>query len=127
VSKIAVDYASRINFILENGAKKRYIFFRQVDNDENILDNVLLYFSYYNMGKMQEEKIQMLPSFFLTKPGRLFVAVTGFLILVAIIIQVIYKPKTIPYSLIAVLGAYTQVKIIQMTDRKILKKFRDEE
>ena len=125
VSKIDVDHASRIKFILRNGIKKRYIFFRQFDNDENILNNVLLYFSSYNIGKMQEEKIQVLPSFYVTKPGRLFVAVTSFLILAFIIMQVIYKPKTIPYSLIFVLATYIQIKRIQMNDSKILKKFRD--
>ena len=126
VSKIDVDKASKIKFILRNEIKRRYIFFRQFDNDENVLNNVLLYFSSYNIGKMQEEKIQILPSFFLTKPGRLFVAVTACSILIAIIIQVVYKPKTIPASLIAVLGAYLQVKTIQINDRKILRKFRDQ-
>jgi len=99
VSNIDIDHASIVKFILGNGAKRRYIFFRQFDNDENVLNNVLLYFSSYNIGKRQEEKIQVLPSFFLTKPGRLFVAETFFSILAAIIIQIIYKPKTIPYSL----------------------------
>lgn len=126
VSKIDVDNASKINFILRNGAKRRYIFFRQLDNDENILNNVLLYFSSYNIGKMKEEKIQILPSYFLTKPGRLFVGVTACSILAAIIMQAIYKPKTIPASLFVVLGGYIQIKIIQMNDRKILRKFRDE-
>jgi hypothetical protein len=126
VSKIAVDYASRINFVLRDGAKRRYMFFRQSDNDENVLNNVLLYFSSFNTGKIQEEKIQVLPSFFLTKAGKLLVAVSAFSILAAIIIQVIYKPKAIPFSLIVVLGAYIQVKGIQRNDREILEKFRDE-
>lgn len=126
VSKYDVDKASKIKFILRNEMKRRYIFFRQFDNDENVLNNVLIYFTSYNIGKIQEEKIQVLPSFFLTKPGKLFVAITGFSILTAIIIQVIYKLKTVPASLFVVLGAYIQVRIIQMNDRKILKKFRDE-
>ena len=75
---------------------------------------------------MQEEKIQILPSFFLTKPGRLFVAVTACSILIAIIIQLVYKPKTIPASLFVVLGGYLQVKGIQMNDKRILEKFRNE-
>jgi hypothetical protein len=126
VSNITVDHASKINFILRNGVRKRYIFFNQYDNDENISNNVLLYFSSYNMGKVQEEKIRMLPSFFLTKPGKVFVAVSGILILAVIIMQVVYKPKTILYSLIVALGAYTQIRIVQMNDRESLKKFRDE-
>jgi len=126
VSKIAVDYASRLSFILGNGDKRGYIFFRQLDKNESVLDNVLLYFSSYNIGKIQEEKIQVLPSFFLRRYGRLFVAVTGVLILAIIVAQVIYKPKTILYSLIAVLGAYIQIKIIQRNDMEILRKFRDD-
>jgi hypothetical protein len=126
VSKIAVDYASRVNFILRSGAKKRYIFFKQLDNDENVLNNVLLYFSTYNTGKIEDEKIHVLPSFFLTKQGKLFVGVTACSILAAIIIQVIYKPKTIPASLFVVLAGYIQIKITQMNDRKILKKFLEE-
>jgi hypothetical protein len=125
VSNIDIDHASRIKFILANGTKRGYIFFRQFDNDENVLNNVLLYFSSYNIGKIQEEKIHVLPSFFLTKPGRLFIVVTAFSILAAILLQLVYKPTTIPYSLIAVLGAYTQVKLIQRNDRKILRNFRD--
>ncbi|WP_394772453.1 hypothetical protein [Mucilaginibacter sp.] len=126
VSNIDVDHASIIKFVLGNGTKKRYIFFRQFDNDDNILNNVLLYFSSYNIGKIQEEKIQVLPSFFLTKAGKQFVGVTACSILAAIIIQVIYKPKAIPASLFVVLAGYIQIKIIQMNDRKILKKFLDE-
>ena len=125
VSKYASDNSSTIKFILRNGIKKRYIFFRQLDNDENILNSVLLYFSSYNIGKIQEEKIQVLPSFYGTKQGRLFVAATGILILFFIIVQVIYTPKTIPISLIAVLVGYLQAKGIQMNDREILRKFRD--
>ena len=126
VSKYNVDNASIIKYILRNGIKRRYIFFRQFNNDENVLNNVLLYFSSFNIGKIPEERIQIYPSFFLTKPGRIFVAVTGLIILAAIIIQVVYRPKTIPASLIAVLGGYLQVKGIQMKDKKILEKFRDE-
>ena len=126
VSKIAGDYASRINFILRSDAKRRYIFFRQLDNDENVLNNVLFYFSSYNVGKTQEEKIQMSPSFFLTRGGRLLVAACGILILTVIAIQLVYKPKTIPISLLAVLGGYLQAKAIQINDKKILKKFLDE-
>ncbi len=126
VSKIDIDYASKVKFILRDGTKRRYIFFRQFDNDENVLNNVLLYFSSYNSGKIQEEKIQVLPSFFLTKQGRLLVAITGFLILAVIIMQVINKPKTIPISVVFALAIYIQVKAIQRNDSKILRKFRDE-
>jgi hypothetical protein len=125
-SDIAVDKASRVNFIFESGAKRRYIFFRQLDNSENVLNNVFLYFSSYNIGKIQEEKIQMLPSFFVTKQGKLFVTIIGFIILATIVMQVLYKPKTIFVSVIAVLGAYMQIKSIQMKDKEILKKFLDE-
>lgn len=125
VSKYASDNSSTIKFILRNKVKKRYIFFRQLDNNENVLDNVLFYFSSYNISKSQEAKIQVLPSFYGTKQGKLFVAATGFLILFFIIMQVIYKPKTTLISLFAVLGAYLQVKAIQINDRKILKKFLD--
>jgi hypothetical protein len=126
VSKIAVDYASRINFVLRDGTKRQYIFFRQPDNDENVLNNVLLYFSSYNVGKIQEEKIRALPGFFLTKQGRVLVAVTGFLIFGVIILQVVNKPKAIPYSVIFALATYIQVKIIQKKDKEILRKFQDE-
>jgi hypothetical protein len=125
-SAIDVDKCSKVKFILRNKVKKRYIFFRQLDNDENVLNTLLLYFSSYNSAKMQEKEIQISPSFFLTKPGKVFVVVTGFIILVAIIIQVIYKPKATPASLIAVLGGYLQAKGIQMNDRKILDKFREQ-
>lgn len=124
ISKYASDHSSTIKFILRNKVKKRYIFFKQLDNNENILNNVLFYFSSYNINKPQEAKIQVQPSFYGTKQGRLFVAVTGFLILFFIIMQVIYKPKTIPISLFAVLGAYLQIKAIQTNNEKILKKFQ---
>lgn len=68
----------------------------------------------------------MLPSFFLTKQGRVIVAATCFLILALIIKLAIHKPKKIPYSLIFALATYIQVKEIQRNDRKILRKFRDE-
>jgi hypothetical protein len=125
-SNISADNASRINFILRNGIKKKYIFFRQLDNEENVLNNVLLYFSSYNRDKSQEEKIQILPGFFLSKSGRLFVAITAFSILAATIIQIIFIPKTIPYSLLIVLSGYIQIKSTQLRDRKILEKFSDE-
>ena len=125
VSNYDVDHASTLKFILKNGVKRRYIFFRQYDNDQNTLNNVLLRFSSYNTGKIQDERIQISPSFFLTKPGKIFVTVTGLIILVAIIIQVIYKPKATPVSILAVLGGYLQAKGIQMNDKKILDEFRN--
>jgi len=126
VSKIAVDYASRINLVLRNGTKRKYIFFKQAENAENVLNNILFYFSTYNIGKIQEEKIQVLPSFFLTIHGRIILAVIGLLILSVLIMQIIYKPKTIPYSFLVVLGAYIQIKGIQRNGREILRNFRDE-
>lgn len=126
VTKYGVDKASTINFILRSGTKRRYIFFRQFDNDENVLNNVLHCFSSYNNGKVKEEKIQISPSFFLTKSGKFFLAITGLIILAGLIIQVVYKPKTIPASLLGLWAAYLQAKAIQMTDQKILNRFREE-
>lgn len=125
-SDISVDKASRIKFILKNGAKRHYIFFKQFGNDENILSHVLLYFSSYNSDKIQEGKIHMLPSFYVTKGGKLIVAVIGFLILAIIIMQIMYRPKTTTYSIIFVLAIYAQIRRIQMNDSKILKKFQGE-
>ena len=125
-SNYEYDKMSIIKFIFRNGNKKRYIFFSQNVNDENVLNNVLLFFSSYNIGKIQGEQINMSPSFFLTKSGKAFVVVTGFIILAAIIIQVIYRPKATPASLLAILGGYLQAKGIQINDRKILDKFRSQ-
>jgi hypothetical protein len=127
VSKYEADKASVIKFILRNGIKKRYIFFRQVNNDDNVLNNVLLYFSTYNSGKIQEEKIQISPGFFLTKGGKVFVAATGLIILAATMIEIIYKPKATAVSLLAVIGGYLQVKSIQMADKITINRFHDQE
>jgi len=126
VSKVGVDYASKINFILANDTKIRYMFFKQFEDDDNVLNNVLLHFSSYNIGKIQDEKIQALPSFFMTKQGKLIIYCTGLLILTVIITQIIIKPKAIPFSLIFALATYIQVNAIQRNDMKILKKFNDQ-
>ena len=52
VSNIEVDHASKIKIIFRDGIKRRYICFRQFDNDDNVLNNVLLYFSSYNICKI---------------------------------------------------------------------------
>jgi len=119
------DDASRIKFILRNGFKRNYIFFRQKNNEENVLNNVLHYFSSYSNGRIDEEKILIAPSFFLSKSGKVFVAITGLIILVCISLQFIYKLKTVPVSLFAVFGAYTQIRILQIKEKRILKEFNE--
>jgi len=125
VSKYDVDHASIVKIILRNRVKRKYIFFRQFENAENVLNNMLRSFTTYNVSKAESEAIQIAPSFFLTKSGRAFIAMTGLTILAAIIIQIIYKPKTIPASFFVVLGGYLQVKGIQMKDKKIFDDFRN--
>ena len=125
VTNYGVDNASRIKLILKNGLKRHYMFFRQKENEENVLNNILHYFSSYNNCRINDEKIQISPSFYLSKPGKVFVTITGLIILICISIQLIYKLKTVPVSLFAVLGGYTQIRLLQIKEKRILKEFTE--
>lgn len=115
--------SSYIKLVLDNGKKIKYSFFEQTDNAENILKNVQLFFAAYNKGKSVNQKINISPTFYTTKDGKYSIIGLTLLLGIVLLLQVVYKPQTIPISIVTSLVMYSRIKSQQKSDISIQKKF----
>jgi hypothetical protein len=112
----------KINF--KNGNKAAYTFLGQGKNDSNtdITNLVVNYIHSYNGAQSETEKITLAPNLFASKVGTFYIAGLTILLIVALSLQLIYKPKTIPFTLFA--GIFLYVQIIAQRKRDV-KDFED--
>jgi len=61
-----------------------------------ISDVIFKYFNQYNSRVEEENKIKLLPNLFATPIGRVLIICVAVLLLISLIMQIVYKPKTIP-------------------------------
>lgn len=101
-----------------DGRKIKYTFINQKhDCSENDIAFVIRRcIREYNMEKGEDGKISLIPNLFATKAGQFYIVVLTVLLGVAIIMQLIYKPKTIPFSLFAALAFYLQILVQRKKD-----------
>lgn len=124
MAESAYNNSSYIKLILSDGAKVKYSFFEQTDNEENVLKNIRIFFASYNEGKSINEKITIQPSFYATKAGRYSIVGLSVLMGITILLQVIYKPQTIPFSLLFGILLYSRIKTQQKGDIELYEKFK---
>jgi hypothetical protein len=118
------EKSSYLKLVLNNGKEVKYSFFEQTDNQENVLKNIQTFFASYNEGKSINEKITILPNFYATAAGRYIIIGLAVLIAIAVLLQVVYKPSTIPYSLLTGLILYFRIKAQQKRDIELYEKFK---
>src|SRR5690242_5993247 len=88
MGKSDINHSSYLKIILKKGIIKQYSFFNQLNDSENVLKNVYQFFKQYNRDTSLNDKIQILPNFYLTKQGKLSIALLGVLIFIGIAIQI---------------------------------------
>ena len=123
IGKSGTNNSSYIKLVLDNGEKVKYSFFEQSDNEENVLKNVQLFFAAHNKGKNVDQKINILPTFYTTKEGKYSIIGLTVLLGIVLLLQIIYKPQTIPLSFVTSLVMYSRIKAQQKSDISIQEKF----
>ncbi len=123
IGESEANNSSYIKLVLDKGEKVKYSFFDQTNNEENVLKNVQLFFADYNKGKNVDQKINILPTFYTTKEGKYSIIGLTILLGIVLILQIIFKPQTIPLSFITSLVMYLKIKSQQKSDISIQKKF----
>jgi hypothetical protein len=117
------DFSS-IKLILKNGRKVKYLFFKQLNDESNIIKNVWEFFQDYNKERSENERITLLPNFYNTKAGNYTIIGLGVLIVISIALQVVYKPQTIPFSLITGIALYLKIKAQQKSGKELYERFK---
>jgi hypothetical protein len=113
----------KINF--KNGNKAAYTFLGQGKNDSNtdITNLVVNYIHSYNSTQSESEKITLAPNLFASKAGTFYIAGLTILLIIALSLQLIYKPKTIPFTLFAGIFLYIQIIAQRKRDVRDLEDF----
>lgn len=106
----------KINF--KNGSKLSYTFLQQSKENtkSSITSLVAEYIHLYNIQN-ENKTIILAPSFFASKVGTYCIAGLTIILIAAVLLQTIYKPKTIPFTLFA--GAILYLQIITQRKRDI--------
>lgn len=115
----------RIN--LRNGDSFVYTILRQrkLKTKINITDVVFRYFNNYNeLREGKDDKITLLPNLFATKTGYNLIACLSILLLVSLVFQIIYLPKSIPATLFTGLSFYLIILAQKKKDIEQSKKMR---
>jgi hypothetical protein len=113
------DSSSYLKLVLKGGTKVKYLFYEQSDNEQNVLKNVRSFFSSYNHGKVMDQKISLLPGFYASTGGKYSIMGLTILIGITILFQIIYKPVTIPFSLITGIILFLRIKSQQKKDTEV--------
>lgn len=87
-----------------NGSTARFSFNEereqeQIINEKSIFSIFRYYISLYNSSRSEDKRISFKPGFFFTKSGVLTICLIGVLIITAIIINIVIKPKTSMFSM----------------------------
>ncbi len=116
--------SSYLKLILKNREKAKFSFFKQLNDEHNVLKNIKSFFALYNENKNLDERITLLPNFYATKAGGYSVIGLGAFICIAIVLQLIYKPQTIPFSLLTGIFLYLRIKNLQKSDKELYENFK---
>ncbi len=111
------DFSS-LKLIFSNNTKVSYTFSNQ-RNDGSCTDiNVLVrnYIKAYNSTKPSETKINIIPNLFATTAGLYFIAILVAVMITTLAFEIIYKLKTIPFSLIVFALIYIQFLAMRKID-----------
>lgn len=113
----------KINF--KNGNKAAYTFLGQGKRDSktDITNLVVNYIHSYNSAQSESKKITLAPNLFASKAGTFYIAGLTVLLIIALSLQLIYKPKTIPFTLFAGIFLYIQIIAQRKRDVRDLEDF----
>ena len=85
-----------------------YTFLKQEENN-NIINTFYAFIKSYNDLQCEDLKITIRPSLFASRMGTYFIILITVVQFLAILLQIIYNPKAIPFSLIIGIAIYIQI------------------
>ena len=96
------DDSSYISLLLSDGRKFNYTFLGQGQGDgtDDVTPNLEEYIRTYNHSTDRKHAIAYMPSMLASQVGKNLLTGVTVLMAVGVVIQIIIKPKTIPYSMI---------------------------
>jgi hypothetical protein len=119
------DTSALLSIYLRSGKKLTYDFVEQklIKGKTEINEVIFAFINNYNC-RNSGDKIELVPNFFASKTGRICIILLSFLIVISIIIQIMYKPKTIPFSVISGLTLYLIIIIQARQDRQMAERLK---
>ena len=120
------DDSCILKLSLEDGSTVLYTFLGQgtAKNQIDIMGLIFTSINSYNDTQDTENRITITPNFFATKVGTITVLFLTVLLILAIIIQLIYNPKTIPFSLIPGISLFAIIITQRKRDVDQLKRMK---
>ena len=105
------DDTSFLKIVTKTGRVVKYTFVDQSNEGKStdVTDVVKKYIRKFNSEHLPQDKIALLPSFFATKSGSIYIGILTLALIVVIIVQIIYKPGSIPFSIFAGLALTMQI------------------
>ena len=118
-----------IIFKLIGGKRFEYSFFKNQKSDDQFPTDKLIESFHslihnYNSVKNREQKVIFKPSFFASRNGLLYIVGLVILFLVAIFLQLLYKPKTFPVTLLFGFLLIVQLVLKRKADINLYKRMR---
>lgn len=125
----AKDDSSFLKINFKNGNNVAYTFLGQgkVGSRTDITELVVNYIHSYNNAQNGKGKIILAPNLFTSKAGTFYIAAITILLIIALSLQLIYKPKTIPYTLLAGIFLYIQIIAQRKRDVRDLENFNEKD
>lgn len=103
------DDSSFIKLYYKTGTKTVYRFLDQISKNTNVIPLILKYMKSYNEEKNAAEKIYLRKTLFASKFGYYCIVTLTIMLISAIILEIIYKPKAIPVSLMTSTSLYLYI------------------
>lgn len=117
------DDSAFIKLYLNDGRTIYYTFLEQgKGKGDDVTDVLTYYIKAYNEPLLEEERILPLPMLFATKRAKYYLIGLTILLIGAIIVEIIYKPKSIPFSLFTGATLYLLILAQRKIDIERFKK-----
>jgi hypothetical protein len=113
----------KINFKNENKVSYTFLGQGKADRTTDITKLFVNYIHSFNNIQTGSEKITLAPNLFASKAGTFYIAALTILLIIALSLQIIYKPKTIPFTLFAGIFLYIQIIAQRKRDVRDLEDF----
>jgi hypothetical protein len=121
------DDSSFLKLNLKNGKKWSYIFIGQKNDDSktDVTEIVTECILKYNLRQDEYNRITLIPNFFVSKTGKFVIAAVGVLMISTLVLQIIFKPKSIPVSIITGFFFYILILAQRRQDKANLENFEN--
>lgn len=121
----AKDDSSVLKLYFKTKTKRRYTFLSQNvgTGESNITNMVAGFIVAYNASPDAANRVVYMPNLFATKKGHFYIVILSILFLLVLVMQIIIKPQSIPFTFFAGILLYFQILMQQKRDKRDMEKF----